>query len=172
MRALLVITTLSLALVPVASPATADYTIRSDKKIGALPIGPSKLRDATRVFGSPTAVQDPSASVCKARWNTIGLSVSILDLAGTEPCGNGTIVTATVSSPRWHTLPGLRAGDSVAKLRHQYPNAKLHAGPDAGWWLIVRHACKEVGGQAFPGLLARTSGGKVSAFVVAVGVCE
>ncbi|MDX6507968.1 MAG: hypothetical protein QOG06_2612, partial [Gaiellaceae bacterium] len=74
----------------------------------------------------------------------------------------------------WRTAAGLRIGDPVSRVTRLHPHAKLHhgSGPTAGWWLVTRHAC-ELGGYApFPGLLARVSSGRISAFVVQLGVCE
>lgn len=168
----LAVAALALALVSTALAASSDYTIRSDKKIGPLSMGRAKIIDAAGIFGNESAIRKQSDNVCVARWNTIGLSVSQLNLDAGNPCVNGGIVTATMTGSRWHTAPGLHIGNSLARLRQLYPLAKYHRAPNAGWWLIVRHACKEVGGSAFPGLLARTSGGKVSGLVVTLGVCE
>jgi hypothetical protein len=37
---------------------------------------------------------------------------------------------------------------------------------------VTRRACATVGGFAYPGLLARIRGGRVSALVATVGICE
>lgn len=107
-------------------------------------------------------------------WKRIGLTLTFLDLSGGTACRTGALVTATITSRgHWRTLVGLWVGDSVARLRQLYPRA-VSTGADGwrGYWLITRHACVEVGGSPFPGLLARIRHGRVSALVAGTTACE
>ena len=66
-------------------------------------------------------------------------------------------------------------GDTIARLRTLFPHAVRHTAEPAGlngFSLVPRRACEEVGGQPYPGLLARIINGRVSALVVRTGVCE
>ena len=74
----------------------------------------------------------------------------------------------------WRTAVGLRVGDSAARLRRLYPRARLRTGlaGDSGYWLVTRQVCAEVGGGAYPGLLARMKGGRVAALVARSSVCD
>lgn len=70
---------------------------------------------------------------------------------------------------------GLRIGHDVPRLHRLYPRATLRRnlfGPDAGYWLVTRRLCTTVGGFAYPALLARTHGGRVTALVARVGICD
>ena len=83
------------------------------------------------------------------------------------------IVTVT-GRTAWRTAVGLRVGDSAARLRSLYPRARLRTGfaGDSGYWLVTRQMCAEVGGGAYPGLLARMQNGRVSALVARSSVCD
>ena len=74
----------------------------------------------------------------------------------------------------WRTAVGLRVGDTAARLRKLYPRARLRTGfaGDSGYWLVTRQVCAEVGGGAYPGLLARMRAGRVSALVARSSVCD
>ena len=74
----------------------------------------------------------------------------------------------------WRTAVGLRVGDSAARLRTLYPKARLRTGfaGDSGYWLVTRQVCAEVGGGAYPGLLARMKSGRVAALVARSSVCD
>ena len=43
---------------------------------------------------------------------------------------------------------------------------------ETGYWLVTRQVCAEVGGGAYPGLLARMRNGRVSALVARSSVCD
>ena len=163
---------IALALAAFLLAATPSFVIRGDHSVGGLPLAGTKAQ-AVAIFGPPTTVRVHKPYECFVSWRRYGLSVDFFAFEG-APCATGGALTLTVTGTRWQTEKGLRIGDSVSRLRTRYPGAKLRArlGPQSGWWLVVRHACREVGGQAFPGLLARTLSGRVSAFVVSGSVCE
>jgi hypothetical protein len=161
--------------VVIAVPAAASTgsVVQGDAQIGAFKTRTGLLKDARAAFGKPLRVKKKDASSCLAVWSN-GVAATFLDLAQKDPCGRGVFVQGTMIGRAWRTAAGLRIGDPVARVARLHPHAKLHhgSGPTAGWWLVTRHAC-ELGGYApFPGLLARVSRGRISAFVVQLGVCE
>jgi hypothetical protein len=171
-RLLLVVVSLAIAAPAAAAPL---FVIEGDKKVAGLSIGHALPAAARARFGTPSAVHPNLPQACSIRWSGIGVSLVFLDLSTGKPCKQGVLVTATITSrAAWRTVKGLRVGDSVARLRMLYPAATLHTGVPGqnGWWLITRHACAEVGGQAFPGLLARVNAGRVSAIVAGTTACE
>src|SRR4051794_4660408 len=128
--------------------------------------------EASRAFGAPASARDLRGLSCRAVWPALGLTVTFLAFEG-HPCLDGAAVQATVTGRTWLTEKGLRVGATVAEARRLYPAATLERGaPFAGLWLVRRRACAEVGGEPFPGLLARLARGRVSALVVTAGVCD
>lgn len=159
-----------------ALAAPADYTIQSDSRIGSFQTKTApQLAGAEAAFGTPSSVRKLDPMQCRAVWRARGLTMTLLDLNQTgDPCGNGGFVSATTIGKAWHTANGLRVGDPVSRLRRLFPRAALHLheGPNSGWWLVPRRSCAATGANPYPGLLARTARGRVSAFVVQIGVCE
>ena len=159
-----------------ASPA--DFTLQADNHIGAFAtktLG-STATKAKTVFGAPTSQRKIAANQCRLVWRGRGLSMVFLEFdPGKNPCRTGAFVQGTMIGRAWHTVKGLRIGNSVARLRtlyHAAPNV-TGTGPNDGWWLVTRRACAEVGGDRFPGLLARVNArNRVAAFVVQRGVCD
>lgn len=164
------------AVVPAAGFAAGrtDLIIVADRSVAGVAMG-ANLDDAAARLGDPDTTRRLSRNECRVIWKGIGLTVSLLDLSTGHPCTNGGIVIATATSSRWRTLKGLRVRDTVQRLRALYPLAIQKRGygpPLSGWWLVTRHSCPATGSQPYPGLLARTSNGYVSAFVVSLAACE
>jgi hypothetical protein len=158
-----------------ATAAPAVRVISGDRSIGGLAVGPASPIDAVSRLGAPSSKRPDGPQGCVLHWQRLGLTLEFLDLDGGDACTKGGLVTATVTDrSRWRSALGLRVGDGVARVRALYPGAVLHAHAvdEAGYWLVTRHACAEVGGSAFPGLLARVQGGRVSAFRLNASVCE
>jgi hypothetical protein len=154
-----------------AGAAPNPHLIRADHSLGPLRVGHATLADARAAYGSPTRVRRVR-DVCRAYWRNEGLSMQLLAF-GRNPCRFGTLVLATTIGRSWHTAVGLRVGDPVTRIPALYPHSALHTGAEvAGYWLVTRHACPDVGGGAYPGLLARRLHGHVAAFVVTAGVCD
>jgi hypothetical protein len=152
-----------------AAAAPAPFVVQADRSVGGLAVGRGTLAQATARFGKPTS-RTPKGANCTAVWKPLGLRISFLDFVG-NACATGGAVQLTITDPKhWRTGRGLRVGDAAARVQQLYPAAKLH--PGDGWWLVPRHACKETGGAAYPGLLARVHMGQVTALVVTAGVCE
>jgi hypothetical protein len=147
--------------------ALPSFTIRADQAVGPLRIGSATPVHAVAAYGSPSALRR-EGTTCTGRWPGSSLSLGFLSFEA-NPCASGIVVRAVATDRRWHTNRGLRIGHSIARLRALYPRATAHRD---GWWLVTRHACAEVGGQAFPGLLARTAQRRVAGFVVTAGVCD
>lgn len=159
-----------------AVAATDPYAIRSDTHIGAFATktGP-QLKNAEAAFGTPSSIRKLDETDCRVVWRNRGLTMALLDLDQTgDPCDKGGFVVGTMTGRAWHTATGLKVGDPLARLRRLYPSARqhLHEGPNSGWWLVPRRSCPDTGANPYPGLLARTLGGRVSAFVLQIGVCE
>jgi hypothetical protein len=172
-RALLALA-LAACLVGVARAVPApSLVIHGDRVVGGVRILVERPA-LERRFGAPDSVRRRSVYECALVWRRLGLAATLLDLSRQAPCRAGVFVRATVTGRTWRTAKGLRVGSTIARLRTLYPRARLHAGyaPWSGWWLVTRHACAEVGGSPYPGLLARTRAGRVSALVVAVAACE
>ena len=157
-----------------AEAAPAPYIIQSDRSAGGIVIARSKPAAAIRRFGRPASrkAQGPS---CLMYWPRLKLAIRFLDFER-KPCTNGVAAVVTITSrERWRTAVGLRVGDRVARLWRLYPNASLQRGtftPFAGYWLVTRRACAEVGRAPYPGLLARARDGRVTALVVSTTACE
>jgi hypothetical protein len=158
-----------------AAAAASSYVIVGDRAVGGVGIGHGTVAKARAAFGAPSSVRAQSAQVCVARWSSIGLTMRFLDFAGT-PCRSGGLVTAVVTSRMaFRTTPGLRVGDSTARLKRIYPGARFRTDPHAPWtgyWLIPRRTCNEVGRLPYPGLLARVRAGRVIALVAQTTACE
>src|SRR4051794_23427145 len=151
------------------------YVFQADRAVAGLRFGPATLADAAARLGAPTTSRADMSGACRQSWPRLGLVLLYLDLYAPRPCATGHLAGATVTSrARWRTAVGLRVGDTIGRVRALYPRATPHAGEGAwsGLWLVTRHVCKEVGGSAYPALLARVRHRRVSALVVNPGVCE
>jgi hypothetical protein len=175
----IVVATCALALTASAALASpAEFTLQGDNNIGgfATRTAGSTAAEAKTVFGAPTSQRRIASNQCRLVWRGRGLSMVFLEFdPAKNPCRTGFFVQGTMIGRAWHTVKGLRIGDSVARLRALYPRAPRVTGTGAtdGWWLVTRRACAEVGGQRFPGLLARPNArNRVAAFVVQRGVCD
>jgi hypothetical protein len=157
-----------------ARSAPAPYIIQSDRSAGGIVIARSKPAAAIARFGQPTSRKAEGPS-CLMYWKSVKLAIRFLDFER-RPCRNGVAAVMTITSRlHWRTAVGLRVGDRVERLWRLYPQASLQRGtftPFAGYWLVTRRACAEVGGAPYPGLLARARNGRVSALVVATTACE
>jgi hypothetical protein len=155
--------------------ASAPLVVQGDSAVGGLRIGRSGTAAATARFGPASTTRSRPPYECVRSWRRIGLTLSFLDLSNGSACRSGALVTATITSrAAWRTALGLRVGDPVARVQRLYPRARFRRGGSnwTGYWLITRHACTEVGGSAFPGLLARIRAGRVSAIVAGTTACE
>jgi hypothetical protein len=173
--ALLVACTALAAQGAAAAAAAQPHVIHSDKWVGGLQVARATPADARARFGAPSTSRTEFGRSCVQSWRRAGVVLRFLDLSGGAPCRSGVLVTATVTSRRnWRTAVGLRVGDPVSRVRSLYPRARLRGGfqPWAGHWLVTRRTCAEVGGQPYPGLLARVRDGRVHALVVATTACE
>jgi hypothetical protein len=157
-----------------AAAAAGPRVVQGDARVGGLQIGRSGLAAAQVAFGRPSSARPDSRVSCVLRWPGHGLRLRFLSFEG-HACSRGVLVTATVARRAgWRTGRGLRVGDPVERVRRLYPAARFRraAAGRTGYWLIVRRACQEVGGAAYPGLLARVARGRVTAVVAATTPCE
>ena len=151
--------------------------IQGDRVVGGIVLGRTTLPQAAqrlRGHGAPRLERRPKP--CVATWRKIGISVDFRTIGSdrSDPCRAGVAVAATITSrTAWRTAVGLRVRDGVSRVRRLFPRARVHAAaPDAGWWLVPRRACAEVGGAPYPGLLARVRAGRVAALVARIGICD
>lgn len=158
----------------VALGAGRVHVIQGDRSAGGIRIARSAPGDVERLFGAPSTVRASSAQSCLQSWKAARLVVHFFTFEG-KPCAQGAALIVTVTGrAAWRTAVGLRVGDTAARLRTLYPRARMRTGfaGDSGFWLVTRQICAEVGGGAYPGLLARMQRGRVSALVVRSSVCD
>jgi hypothetical protein len=163
------------ALAGAASAAAPVHVIQGDRSTGGIRIARSTPADVKRLFGPASSGRTSSASPqsCVRIWSALRLEVEFLSFES-YPCLRGVALIVTVRSrAAWRTARWLRVGDTAARTRSLYPQARLRgAGTDRGYWLVTRQVCAEVGGGAYPGLLARMKRGRVSALVARSSVCD
>jgi hypothetical protein len=177
MRLLLALGTVATAFAATAATAAAapaPHVIQSDRSAGGIVIAHSKPAAVVALFGRPSSQRADGPS-CLMYWKRPKLAIRFLDFAR-PPCTNGVAAVMTITSRlHWRTAVGLRVGDPVARVWRLYPKASLQRGmftPFAGYWLVTRRACAEVGGAPYPGLLARARNGRVSALILSTTACE
>ena len=125
-----------------------------------------------------TRVVRAGPTACRVTWPRLGVAVDF-GLIGSDqrdPCKAGGAFVVTVTGRARVADRGRSAGRRSRRTAPRlYPSA-LTASPDidgrAGYWLVTRRLCREVGGGAYPGLFARVDAGRVSALVVSVGICD
>lgn len=162
-----------LAVLVLAAPQP-QHVIHADRSAGGIRIARSTPADVKKLFGAPSTSRVTSSQSCLQSWKGARLAVTFFTFEG-KPCVRGAALAVTVTGrTAWRTAVGLRVGDSAARLRRLYPRARLRTGlaGDSGYWLVTRQVCAEVGGGAYPGLLARMKGGRVAALVARSSVCD
>jgi hypothetical protein len=165
---LLVATVLAiLALTASGAAAAPSFVVRGDRSFAGIDFRDT-LASAGKTLGKPTRVAKAGMS-CTATWRRHGLVVEFFAFEPDNPCTRGTLLSATMTGTRWHTLNGLRIGDAVGVLQRKFPRATLH--PD-GWWLVARKHCELAGFSPYGSLIGRVRNGKVSAFRFQGAVCE
>lgn len=169
MKLALALATLGAAVAALPAPAAADLVVRSDERIAGYRVkADGTLGGALDAFGRPSRVVRTSEVTCSASWVRLGLRIGFYNLGGQGPCGRATghFSNAAVTGTQWRTGQGLAIGNRVLRLRALYPGATY--GPDGfggrGWWLVARR--NPTGPGTYPGLLARTRAGRVTALVV------
>lgn len=147
-----------------------SFLVQSDVRIGSFAVKrDGTLEGLDRAFGLARAIHRTQTG-CRAAWKKYGLTVDLYNLGGQDPCGpKGYFFRGIMRGARWHTQRGLQVGDSVRSLQRLYPKAGFHrARRDAwppGWWLVRRYS--RVGTAGFyPGLMATTRNGAVTALYV------
>jgi hypothetical protein len=162
-----------LAVLVLAAPQP-QHVIHGDRSAGGIRIARSTPADVKKLFGAPSTSRVTSSRSCLQSWKGARLAVTFFTFEG-KPCVRGAALAVTViGRTAWRTAVGLRVGDSAARLRRLYPRARLRKGfaGDSGYWLVTRQVCAEVGGGAYPGLLARLKSGRVAALVARSSVCD
>lgn len=169
MRLALAFALVGAAVAALPAPAAADTVVRSDERIGSFRVKADGTLGGARIaFGVPSRSVRTSEATCSVTWARLGLRIGFYNLGGLPPCGRATghFSNASVTGAQWRTGKGLRIGDRVARLRTLYPGARYGADGNGGegWWLVARR--NATGPGTYPGLLARTRAGRVTAFVV------
>ena len=162
-----------LAVLVLAAPQP-QHVIHGDRSAGGIRIARSTPADVKKLFGTPSTSRVTSSQSCLQSWKGARLAVTFFTFEG-KPCARGVALIVTViGRAAWRTAVGLRVGDSAARLRTLYPRARLRTGfvGDSGYWLVTRQVCAEVGGGAYPGLLARMKSGRVAALVARSSICD
>ena len=118
-----------------------------------------------------------------ASWRALGIVIELRTYGGLPQAKTACtaprfirVHTVRVIDKRWTTARGLRVGDTVSRLRHSYPSAKAAHGLtgwyERGYWLVTRWVggYEGIGGlrPTVPVLVAETSRGRVSGFVLVV----
>jgi hypothetical protein len=167
--ALAIVAAAAASLTPLA--AGHVFAVVTDERLGAFRVKTDgTLGGAIRVFGTPS-LKRGSDVTCRATWTRHALTIDFYNLGGDDPCSRryGFFGRAIMRGDHWRTSKGLRLGDPVARLRSLYPRARYHAGRrgfrPSGWWLVPRRSRFGLPGT-YPGLLAETSRGRVTAFRV------
>jgi hypothetical protein len=169
--ALFSLAALALAVPAASAPASApDLVVRGDNRIDDFRVkADGTLGGAVDALGRPSSVVRTSDVTCRVTWRRLGVRMGFYNLGGLNPCGRrtGHFSNAVLHGLRWRTRIGLRIGDPVRRLRALYPNAQYRRDGNGGrgWWLVVRESPFGNGGT-YPGLLARSRDGRVTAFVV------
>lgn len=174
MRLLVAVVVALAAFAGAAVAATDVHVIQGDRNAGGIKIARSTPANVRQLFGAPSTSRAVSAQSCLQSWKGARLVVHFFTFEG-KPCAKGIALIVTVTGrAAWRTAVGLRVGDPAARVRNLYPRARLRTGfaGDTGYWLVTRRICAEVGGGAYPGLLARMRGGRVSALVARTSVCD
>ena len=156
-----------------AAPAP-KLVIEGDRALAGVRLLSPKSAVEARL-GRPDSARRIGAYNCRVVWKRLGLTMLLIDLSEGSPCRAGVFQSATITSRAWRTVKGLHIGATTSRLRRLYPAARFRDPgypPYRGWWLVPRRTCAEVGAQPYPGLLARVTGGRVSAFVMLVTACE
>jgi hypothetical protein len=159
------------AMAPLAG-AQGPITIAADERIGSFRVkSDGTLGGAISAFGAPSALRQTSDVTCTATWRRPSLTIFFYNLGGGDPCTRrfGLFGRAIARGAAWRTTKGLRVGDPVARVRALYRSARFRRGTrgfwPAGWWLVPR-ANRFGLGSSYPGLLAETRAGRVTAFHV------
>jgi len=163
-----------LAVAVALTAAPSDHVIHGDTSAGGIRVSRSTPADVKELFGTPSTSRVTSARSCGQSWKGARLTVTFFTFED-KPCTRGVALIVTVTGrAAWRTAVGLRVGDSAARLRSLYPKARLRTGfaGESGYWLVTRQLCAEVGGGAYPGLLARMRTGRVAALVARSSVCD
>ena len=162
----------TVCLLAVVAVPSRPYVIRGDRAVGPIRIARTTASQAIVALPGVAHRAARNGTSCRVAWPGLALTVDFA-LIGTDPrdpCAAGAAVVATAASRgAWRTAVGLRVGDTVARVRFLYPHARRHG---SGYWLVPRRACAEVGGFAYPGLLARTQHGRVTALVSSTAICD
>ncbi len=155
---------LNVSVTPTSS-AIGDWTLDLDPT----------MAEAIRALGQPSSCRIlPVTKFASASWRSLGLRMVFGTYGGTsrgDDCHAPKEVflsSAEIRGGGWRTTEGLRIGDSTSRLMKLYPYAFRHAGPygqPGGFWLVVR-TTPVPDFHAYPALLAKSAGQKVTSFVV------
>ncbi len=125
-----------------------------------------RLRAAVRAFGQPDSRRG-GGDICRVRWDRFGLLIRFQNFGGFNSCGpRGLAQKAVVAGDRpWRTTKGLRIGDSVARIKRLYPNARQ----TPRGFRIISGILPFGTPVPYAVVGARLQGGDVSAFTLFVG---
>lgn len=104
---------------------------------------PPTIARAIEAFGRPSSTKRTSRVSCTLMWSKLGLHATFVSLGSAYPTTAtcvarlGVLQTATVQKRRIQTQGGLRAGDSVDRLKELHPEAYFQ---DGCFWLATAPA--------------------------------
>jgi hypothetical protein len=166
-----------LLLLVTPSVAHGAKTIRFYSWGGIAGLGPwnigknPRLGAAVRQFGTPdvrTRLYDGVG--CRVVWRPLGLRILFVNFGGSDPCHGRSgfaqrMVIRGDGSRQWRTDRGLKIGMREARVPRLHPQAVQHR---SGWWLTTY--TNHIGPtRQVPGLVARTTNGRVSSFRAPIG---
>jgi len=127
------------------------------------------------VFGPPSSKRR-SRYACTLRWPHLGMAVRVQTYGGLikgDPCENGTLNYASLSSSRWRTMrdigPGVRAS-KARKARVGRCSRRTYCGVKRGF-ILGKHQ-NDCASQKVPSVVAEIRGGRVRRLLVYTHGCE
>jgi hypothetical protein len=148
---------------PAASAPQAPLRVVGFSQIGAFHVRGGTPARARTAFGAASKTQEIRSRSCRLTWP--GLTISFYTLASERQCGPRTPFGEARITRAWITDRGLRRGDTVARARRLYPDARksrpAFSGPH-GVGLIVKLS-QAVGDY---GLAAVAVGGRLTTLVI------
>jgi hypothetical protein len=129
--ALLPVVAVTLVLTAQAAPTPQPpLRVIDFSRIGTFHVRGGNPAQARRAFGRPVRMQEFRSRNCRISWP--GLAISFYTLVHAEQCRDDTPFGNARITRLWVTDRGLRQGDTVAKAKRLYPDARKKAPSFAG----------------------------------------
>ena len=166
-------------------PPVGSFVLRAganSQRVGPFRVGSDPTyRGAIGAFDKASRCRLLSGrTYAEASWRSLGLTILLVTYGGMPQDETGctrpdliNISSIHVTGPNWHTVAGLKVGQSGSRVRRLYPHAIFNRREHA-WWLVhVRERCV-IGTcdrkfETVPRLKAKMRRGRVASFVFPVG---